>query len=109
MNRKQLIATSTVAALLAVAVLVLLGVNRREALKSAIPAWLQTTQPPDGVAADLPTLTDGESWAANRCRPMAGSCGDNTAGRRIRREYPASLAEMSGSFIRASFDLSGGV
>lgn len=103
MTRRQIIVMSTAAGILVLLVFVLIGANRRHALKRAVPAWLIPNQPPEGIAADLPTLSEAESWAANRCRPMVASCGTNTAGRRIRREYPPSLAESPDSFIRASF------
>jgi hypothetical protein len=86
------------------AVLVLFAVNRRDVLSRAMPAWLDPGQPPDGVAAQLNTLTADQSWAANRARHMTACCADRTAGRRIRRTYPATLAEDPNSFIRATIE-----
>lgn len=109
MTRRQMIVSGVIAGLALLGVLGLLVVGRNQRLKSSIPAWLQLRQPPDTVAADMATVSEAESWAANRCRPMAASCGGNTAGRRIRREYPGSLEQSEHSFIRGHIELSGGV
>lgn len=81
--------------------------RRRKSEEHAVPAWLQTQQPPDTVAADMLVLSPAESWAANRCAPMAAACSGRTAGRRIRRTYPDSLAASEGSFIRAAVRIGG--
>lgn len=98
MNRRRVVVLVLVA--VGAAAFFLYACYRRAAWERAAPAWLDPKQPPDGVASQLPTLTDAQSWAANRCRPMAASCCDNTAGRRIRRTYPGSLAESPDSFVR---------
>lgn len=87
---------------IAVGAFLVYAVTRRERFLAAKPAWLDPQQPPDGIASQLPTLSDAESWAANRATPMAQCCGDNTARRSIRRTYPGSLAESGHSFIRGT-------
>lgn len=109
MNRRQTVVVATIGAAVGVAVLVLLVVRRRQLDTPAIPDWLKVQQPPETVTPDLMILTPDQSWAANRCRPMTACCGDLSAGRRIRRTYPPSLAESPDSFIRLSFDLGGGL
>lgn len=109
MDRKRLTIAAGVAVVIGVAAIVLMGAERRAALARSRPAWLDPQQPSEGIAADLRTVSDAESWAANRCRPMAASCSGYTAGRRIRRTYPGSLADAPYSFIRASVDLQGGI
>jgi hypothetical protein len=105
-SRTKMVAVGVVAVLV-VAGFVLWAVNRKAELARAKPAWLDPHQPPDGVAAELSTLTADQSWAANRCRPMVASCSDYTAGRRIRRIYDPCLEQSSGSFIRTRFELEG--
>lgn len=73
---------------------------RRDRFNRAAPAWLDPHQPPDGVAAELSTLTAAQSQAANGCTPLSACCADRTAGARVRRTYPGSLAYSDGSFIR---------
>ena len=98
-------AVGLVVLVVAAGAFLLFAVNRRSRWERAAPAWLDPQQPPDGVASQLSTLTEAQSWAANRCRHMSACCGDQTAGRRVRRTYPGSLAESDTSFIRASFGL----
>ena len=105
MNRRTSIVAGAVAVGLVLAILGLLAMNRRQRLEAAAPAWLNPDQPPDGVAAQLSTLTDAQSWAANRCRPMSACCAANTAGSRVRRQYPSTLACSPGSFIRGGLEL----
>lgn len=109
MTRQQAVRVATIGAAVVLVLLVLVLVRRKQVQTPAVPAWLDFRQPPDSVAADLGVLTPDQSWAANRCRHIMAPCGDYTAGRRIRRTYPASLADSPDSFIRASFDLSGGI
>lgn len=109
MSRRQMLITAAVGGLLILGVLLLVGWNRREALRHAVPEWLRPHQPPETITPELLTVSEAESFAANRCRPMAASCGDNTAGRRIRRTYPGSLTESPDSLIRVAFDISGGI
>ena len=90
--------------------LVLVASYRKARFDRAAPAWLDPQQPPDGVAAELSTLTADQSWAANRCRHMTACCGEQSAGSRIRRTYPGTLADAPWSLVRARADLSvGGV
>lgn len=108
MSRRQMIVLWVIFGAVAVAGLGAVMIHRRRPAPQ-VPEWLAGGQPPDSVAPDLMTLTPDQSWAANRARPMVACCGDYTAGRRIRRTYPRSLAESPDSFIAASFDLSGGL
>jgi hypothetical protein len=87
------------------AALFLIAVTRRVQFYRAAPAWLDPDQPPDGVAAELSTLTADQSWAANRCRNMSACCADQTAGARTRRIYPGTLADSDSSFIRGGGSL----
>lgn len=106
---REQVATGAVVGLLAAGAFGLWAVNRRaELARVKGPDWLDGDQPADGVASDIPILTAQQSWAANRCLPMAACCGDNTAGTRIRRTYPATLASSAGSFIRGGFSIAGG-
>ena len=109
MTRQQAIRSAAIAGAVVLAMVVLVCIRRRQADTPAVPAWLDTVQPPDTVAADLMTLTPDQSWAANRCRPIHAACSDYTAGRRIRRTYPPSLADSPHSFIRTSLQLEGGI
>lgn len=108
MTRRQAVKSAAIGAAVALAVVVLVLVRRRQAQTPQVPAWLDIRQPPDAIPSAA-GLTADQSWAANRCRPFAASSGDHTAGRRVRRTYPASLAESPHSFIRTSFELEGGV
>lgn len=76
------------------------AIGRQASFNRAMPAWLNPQQPPDGVAAELSTLTAAQSFAANGCPSMTACCADRTAGARVRRTYPGSLAGGSGSFIQ---------
>ncbi len=107
-SREQ-VATGVVIALLAGGAVALYAINRRADLKRVKgPDWLDVQQPPDGVATDFQTLSADQSWAANRCRPMTACCSGRSAGSRIRKTYPGSLASSDHSFIRASFAVGGG-
>lgn len=108
MNRKATVIVGA-ALVLGVAALVVAGAERRAALTRRIPAWLDTSQPPESIAPDLPVLGADQSWAANACRPMVAACPGYTAGMRVRRTYPDTLADSADSFVRASFNVSGGV
>ncbi len=105
MNRRQITIVAIVAGVLAVAACGCWAVQRRAEDKRVTPEWLNPHQPPEGVAAELSALGPAQSWAANRCTPMAASCADRTAGRRTRRTYPGTLADSPDSFIRASVEL----
>jgi hypothetical protein len=111
MTRKQYVAIGGIAAAAVIAFMLLIGFNSKEAAKRLTPAWLDPQQPAGGIAPDLLTVSEGESWAANRCRPMVASCGDNTAGRRIRRTYPGTLVDCESSLIRGrlAVELGGGI
>jgi hypothetical protein len=107
MTTRQKAVCWAVAAALAFAALAIYAANRRYRFLAAKPAWLDPQQPPEGIAATYGTLTPAESWAANRASHLSACCTDRGAGRRIRRTYPATLADSDGSFIRASFNLGG--
>lgn len=111
MTRRQYVTIGGIALAVVLAVLLLVGVRNKEALQRMRPAWLDPGQPPDDISSALMVCTEAESWAANRCRPMVASCGPNSAGHRIRRTYPATLAASEGSFVRARADveLAGGM
>lgn len=105
MTRRQGITAGIIAAVLGAAVFVLWACQRKAAYERAAPAWLDPKQPADGIAAELTTLNDGQSWAANRCRPMTAPCTGRTAGRRIRRTYDGCLEESGSSLIRTGAQL----
>jgi len=105
MTRRQKITAAVIVGVLLVAVFVVWAANRRDALARAMPAWLDLQQPPDGVAAELTTLTEDQSWAANRARHMTACCPGRTAGQRIRRTYPGCLADSDQSFVRTDVEL----
>lgn len=107
MTGRQRAVAVVVLVLAAVATFIVYAVNRRERIERASPAWLDPHQPPDGVAGELTTLTAGESWAANRCRPLAASCSAHTAGRRVRRIYDPTLEQSSGSYVRTALQIEG--
>ncbi len=94
MTRRQTVIMAVIVATLATAAVVLWMVNRTAERERNSPAWLDPQQPPEGV-----TSPAGVSWAANRCRPMVGPCHDHTAGRRIRRTYPGTLASSDASIV----------
>jgi hypothetical protein len=106
MSRRNQIILGVVGVLVLVLVL-MWGVWRRRELDSASPPWLDPRQPPARVGA--PGLTPEQSWAANRCRPFSAASRYRTAGLRTRRTYAETVGRDSGSFIRASFDVAGGV
>lgn len=105
MNTRQIRAAAIVVGVLLIAVGVLYAANRRDALARAKPDWLDPQQPPDGVAAQLTTLSQDQSWAANRARHMTACCLGRTAGRRIRRTYPGCLADSDTSIVRTQVEL----
>lgn len=109
MTRRQCAIAAAVVGVVALAALTLFNVNKRAAGARATPAWLDPQQPPETVTPNLLPVPAGQSWAANRCRPMAASCPEHTAGRRVRRIYPGSLADSSGSFVRGFAELEGKV
>lgn len=99
MNRRQSITAGVIVAVVAGFALVLVAIGRKARYERAAPAWLDPEQPPDGVAASLPCVTPDQSWAANRARHMSGACTGQTAGNRVRRTYPETLASSSASFV----------
>jgi hypothetical protein len=107
MTRRQSVVAGTILLALLIAAFAIYAANRRAAFERAAPDWLDPQQPPEGIAAQGGTVSPAASWAANRCVPLTGCCTGRSAGSRVKR-YPATLAESPGSFIRASFDLSGG-
>jgi len=104
---RQKITVVVILGVVALAVITLACVNRR-AIADRWPAWLMFSQPPENVG-DPASLTVDQSWAANRCRPMAASCGAHSAGSRIRRVYPETLADSETSFVRTTAQLEGRV
>lgn len=88
-----------VAVLAGVFALLWIADRRKAAVDAVTPPWTDPQQPAEGVAEQLTTLSPGESWAANRCRPMTACCNGRTAGRRVRRTYPATLSEDPNSLI----------
>lgn len=106
LDRKTVIAGGVV--VVAVLAVWALGSQRRAAFARSVPAWLDVHQPPENIAAQLPTVSEAESWAAARCRPPACCSPAYTAGMRVRRLYPETLAASPHSSIRASFEVGGG-
>lgn len=95
-RRQTLVMVAVVGALLAAVAVLWVG-YRRSAAERETPSWTDPQQPADQVA---PLVAGAEqSWAANRARPMTASCGDNSAGRRTRRTYPATLSMSLDSMI----------
>lgn len=109
MDRRRWRVVGLVVVVLGAAGLVLFANYRRARFERAAPGWLNPEQPPDGVAAELSTLTADQSWAANRCRHMTACCPGQTAGSRVRRTYPGSLAESDTSFVRGRLGVELGV
>jgi hypothetical protein len=106
-SRQKFVAGLVLLGMLA-AVFVLWVANQRADVERSTPAWLDAGQPPDGVAVNMGSLTDAESWAANRASHMSACCPGRGAGSRVRRTYHDTLADNPNSFIRTSFELSGG-
>lgn len=107
MNGRQRVIAWATLGVLAVAAFVVYATTRREIFTAAHPDWLDSGQPPEGLAATVGTLTAAESWAANRASHMTASCTGRGAGRRVRRTYPQTLADSPHSFIRANVNLGG--
>lgn len=74
---------------------------RKRRFERAHPSWLDPQQPPEGVAAQMTTLTPGESLAANGCWPMSAPCTGRTARLDTMRTYPGHLTDHPGSLIHA--------
>lgn len=104
-TRRQTIAGAAILAVLLVAAFAIWAAERRAALERVLPAWLNPQQPPESLAVELLPVSPEASWAANRCAPMTASCVGRGAGSRIRRDYPATLADSDASFISASAGL----
>jgi hypothetical protein len=98
-SRRQAIVGGSIVAVLGAAVFAMWTAERRDRLMRAMPAWLDMRQPPESLMTELPVLTPEQSWAANRCAPAAASSPGRGAGSRVRREYPATLADSDTSFI----------
>lgn len=108
LTSRQKFVAGLVLLLMLVAVFTLWIANKRSESERAMPAWLDSGQPPDGIAVNMGSLTEAESWAANRCSHMTAACTGRGAGSRVRRTYADTLADNPNSFIRGSFDLTGG-
>jgi len=106
-TQRQKIVAGVILAIGVVTVVLLWNVERRARILARIPGWTATEVVPDSVAPDLGTVSELESWAANRCRPMAACCSEETAGRRVAKFYPSSLANSPFSLIRANFEVGG--
>jgi len=107
-TQRQKVVAGVVLAIGVAVVVLLWNVERRARMLARVPGWNATEVLPDSVAPDMATVTDAESWAANRCRPMVACCGEETAGLRVGKLYASSLASSPHSLIRASFELGGG-
>jgi len=79
------------------------GQRRRKAIQS--PPWGEFVQPPDQIEP----LGGPQSWAANRCRPLAASCDAYTAGRRLRRLYAPTCFDDPNSLVGFNFVFNGGI
>jgi hypothetical protein len=109
-NRRHLKVIALIVATIAGVLLALVCWRKREALQEAVPEWLASNQPPtQTIVPELLTVSPEQSYAANRCRPMAASCGDFTAGRRTRRIYPDTLESDPNSLVRAHFEIGGSI
>lgn len=87
---------------------VLIWMIQRRATLPRVPEWLDTRQPPATLAAQLSTLSEAQSWAANRCRPINAACPGYTAGYRVHRLWPDNLSSDPGSLVRFGFEFAGG-
>lgn len=101
-TRRQTIAGAAILGVLAVAAFAIWAAERKAALERVLPAWLNPGQPPESLAVEILPVSPEASWAANRCAPMTAACTGRGAGSRIRRDYPATLAESETSIISAS-------
>lgn len=108
MNRRETIVTAVIAAAMAVAALGLWALNRVHVARRSTPEWLDTDPPPEQISGE--PLTAAQSLAANGVPHMTACCTGRGAGRRVRRTYPASLADEPSSLIsaRVGFQLGGG-
>lgn len=94
LDRRQTIIAATAGSAL-LAVLILWGVQRRGSDREQTPAWTDPHQPPEGIAGQ-PAM----DWAASRPPSITGACAGITAGAKVRRHYPGTLADDPNSFIR---------
>lgn len=93
LDRNQRIAAATGGSVL-LAVLIVWGLQRRHDNDAATPAWTDPKQPELGTAAQ-PAM----DWAASRPPTITGACAGITAGAKLRRTYPGTLADSPDSFI----------
>lgn len=93
LDRRQTIIAAT-AGSVALAALIVWGAQRRADTAARTPAWTDPHQPAEGVAVQ-PAM----DWAASRPPTIAGACAGITAGAKVRRLYPGTLADDPTSFI----------
>jgi len=106
-TQRQKIVAGVVLAIGVGVVVLLWNVERRARILARVPGWTSTEGVPDSVAPDLATVSELDSWAANRCRPMIACCGEETAGRYVGKLYDSSLASSPNSLVRANFQIGG--
>jgi hypothetical protein len=104
MRRRSLWIGAAFLGVVLLGLVVAVSAQRKQSFEAAAPPWLDPHQPPRGVAAPL---TEAQSFAANRCRPFSASSAGRSAGRRLRRTYPPTLAESATSFVQLGFDVRG--
>lgn len=104
-TRRQTITGAVILLVLAAAAFAIWAAERRAALERVLPAWLNPGQPPESLAVEILPVSPEASWAANRCAPMTSACTGRGAGSRVRRDYPATLADSDSSIISASAGL----
>lgn len=95
------------AGLVLVAIAAAYAVQRRRAFQAAHPEWLDPQQPPEGVAAQMTTLTDAETRAVYGVPHMTAGCTMHTARRDLMRTYPETLGHCKDSLIQLDFAAGG--
>lgn len=106
---RQAVVGGAVVAVLGLAALLLWRTQLRAQDEATTPDWSDPHQPADDLGPAMQVADPGQSWAANRCGPMTACCTGQTAGRRTRRLYDATLADSPNSLVAgAYFNLSGG-
>jgi hypothetical protein len=91
----------------AVALLCAYAWQRRATFARILPGALDGTPPPEGVAAQITTLTDGEMRAVYGVPTFTGACSMNTARSDYMRTWPGHLADCPDSLIRGEFTIAG--
>lgn len=93
LDRRQTIIAAS-AGSVALAAVIVWYVQRCSDAADRTPAWTDPDQPALGTAAQ-PAM----NWAASRPPTITGPCAGVTAGVKVRRLYPATLADSPDSFI----------